>query len=347
MKQRVTVFVLLALTLFSVPALLAQTDPQALESPAWLDIELTEVNTGEPFTLADFPGKTIYIEPMATWCPKCRAQQQVVRDDVLPAFAESDDVLFLSLSVGENIADADLAAYSEREGFDWMFAIASPEMLSELVASYGRGVVTPPSTPHFFVRPDLSVTELWTGSHSGEEILAQIEEAAAFGAEATPEATAEAAAASAAELAEWQTMNLVNARTGETFTFADFLGKTVYVEPMATWCSQCRAQQQTVRDRVIPELGNPDNFVFLSLSVENIPDEQLAQYAERERFDWNFAVAPPNMLTALVDQFGRGVLTAPSTPHFIIAPDGTVSELSTGRHLGPEILEQLAAAQEA
>ncbi|HEX2907728.1 MAG TPA: hypothetical protein VHO69_12745 [Phototrophicaceae bacterium] len=35
----------------------------------------------------------------------------------------------------------------------------------------------------------------------------------------------------------WQTLPLVNARTGETFTFADLAGKVIFVEPMATWCT--------------------------------------------------------------------------------------------------------------
>ncbi|KPK07150.1 MAG: hypothetical protein AMJ56_13680, partial [Anaerolineae bacterium SG8_19] len=38
----------------------------------------------------------------------------------------------------------------------------------------------------------------------------------------------------------WQQLTLTNARTGETFTLADFGGQTVFVEPMATWCSNCR-----------------------------------------------------------------------------------------------------------
>jgi hypothetical protein len=34
---------------------------------------------------------------------------------------------------------------------------------------------------------------------------------------------------------DWLTLPLTNARTGETFTLADFAGKTVFVHPMATW----------------------------------------------------------------------------------------------------------------
>jgi hypothetical protein len=47
----------------------------------------------------------------------------------------------------------------------------------------------------------------------------------------TLSASNDAGAASAG----WQSIPLRNARTGETFTFADFAGRTVYVHPMARW----------------------------------------------------------------------------------------------------------------
>lgn len=33
----------------------------------------------------------------------------------------------------------------------------------------------------------------------------------------------------------WQSIVLQNARTGESFTMADFAGRTVFVHPMAKW----------------------------------------------------------------------------------------------------------------
>jgi hypothetical protein len=129
---------------------------------------------------------------------------------------------------------------------------------------------------------------------------------------------------------EWQTMRLVNARTGEHFTLADFAGKTVSVEPMATWCSECRDQQQSVAE-AFNEIGGNDDFVFVSLSIgEKVTDDALAAYADQHGFDWIFAVASPVMLGALVDEFGRTVVAPPATPHFFIRPDGSFTELSTG-----------------
>jgi hypothetical protein len=89
-----------------------------------------------------------------------------------------------------------------------------------------------------------------------------------------------------------------------------------------------------------------EEFVFLSLSVEtNIDAATLASYAGQNNFPQMFAVATPEMLNALVGQFGRTISNPPSTPHFIIAPDGTVSALSTGIHSAEEIAAQVRAAQ--
>lgn len=151
-----------------------------------------------------------------------------------------------------------------------------------------------------------------------------------------------AALSFAQERPDWQSVELTNAATGEVFTLGSFAGQTVYVEPMATWCSNCRTQLGNV-NAAMPEAG--ENAVFVALSVEgNLADEQLAAYAEREGFDMVFAVAPTELLQGLVDTFGRTITTPPSTPHFIIRADGTTTDLATGREAPEAILAQLAAA---
>lgn len=143
------------------------------------------------------------------------------------------------------------------------------------------------------------------------------------------------------DLPTWQTVMLTDARTGEAFALADFQGKTVFVEPMATWCSNCRQQQGEVRDAK-SRLG--DEVLFVGLSLEtNLPADQLAAYAESNGFDWTYAVMSTDLLRALSDEFGRGISSAPSTPHFIIWPDGTFSDLATGIHTADEIVAEIAS----
>jgi cytochrome oxidase Cu insertion factor (SCO1/SenC/PrrC family) len=151
------------------------------------------------------------------------------------------------------------------------------------------------------------------------------------------------APAPASEVAIWQTLPLVNARTGETFTLADFAGKTVYVEPMATWCINCRVQQGNVR--LAREQVDLDQILFIGISVEtNLTPETLAQYAEDRDYDWAFAVATPEFLTELVNTFGQAVTIPPSTPHFVIRPDGTTTELHTGVTSVEDLVANLNAA---
>ena len=127
----------------------------------------------------------------------------------------------------------------------------------------------------------------------------------------------------------WKTLPLTDARTGETFTLGGFSGETVYVEPMATWCSNCRQQLGNVRDAAAKLTGN--DVTFIALSVETtLKADALARYAEEQGFNFKFAVMTPELLRALAAAFGQTVTVPPSTPHFIIHSDGTPSDLLTG-----------------
>lgn len=146
-----------------------------------------------------------------------------------------------------------------------------------------------------------------------------------------------------AELPAWQTITLTNARTGEPFTLADFSGKTVFVEPMATWCTNCRQQLGNVR-QAREQLG--DDVIFIGLSLEtNLSNEDLANYTVDQSFDWPFAVMTSEMLQSLADTFGRSITNAPSTPHFIIRADGAHTNLVTGIDSPDQIIQQIQAAQ--
>lgn len=143
--------------------------------------------------------------------------------------------------------------------------------------------------------------------------------------------------------AAWTSIELVDARTGETFRFADFAGKTVFVEPMATWCTNCRRQLPNV-EAARTQL-DPEQYVFVGLSVaENVDNATLAQYVNEQGWNFAFVAAPETLTQGLVDSFGRTVVTPPSTPHFIIRPDGSLSEIRTGSHSTEELIAELQAA---
>jgi pentapeptide MXKDX repeat protein len=145
----------------------------------------------------------------------------------------------------------------------------------------------------------------------------------------------------AMEHAAWQSIPLIDARSGASFTLADFVGKTIFVEPFATWCSNCRQQLANVH-AARQQAG--EDVVFVALSVEaNIGNEALAAYAADTGYDLVFAAMPPAMLQALAAQFGQTISNPPATPHFVIRPDGSTSELVTGIEPTEAILAQVAA----
>jgi thiol-disulfide isomerase/thioredoxin len=97
---------------------------------------------------------------------------------------------------------------------------------------------------------------------------------------------------------------------------------------MATWCSNCRRQLTNVA-QVAPQFGDDVHFVALSVET-NISAADLAAYADSNDFGYTFAVMTPEFLQAMAEAFGPTVGNPPATPHLIIRPDGSTTELLTG-----------------
>jgi len=140
---------------------------------ALLAFELTDVRSGETFTLGDLAEASgpVLLETMAVWCSNCRAQQQ----EVVTAH-EAGDFASVSLDVDLSESPEDLAAYADREGFDWHFAIADPELYRALQDRFGVASTNPPSTPLIIIGADGTVTplEFGRGTRGAEELLAEL-----------------------------------------------------------------------------------------------------------------------------------------------------------------------------
>ena len=162
------------------------------------------------------------------------------------------------------------------------------------------------------------------------------------------EQTADAVESPAAAPA-WLATELIDACSSETFALADFAGKTLYIEAMATWCPSCHGQLTRLKEAVatLPEEQRAD-FVFIALSTEgDLPRETLAEYAATNEFPFIFAVMPADMLRAMADDFGQEIAVPPAMPYLIIAPDGTVGDLHTGGSSVDELLALFAETQPA
>jgi thiol-disulfide isomerase/thioredoxin len=124
---------------------------------------------------------------------------------------------------------------------------------------------------------------------------------------------------------------------GVTFTLHDLVGTPVFVESFATWCPSCRAQLERT-NAAAATLG--DRAEVLALSVEtDLSSADVAAYAADNGFDdVRFAVMTPELLAALVDEFGNSIANPPSTPWFLLDSMGAAGELMTGGESADEIV---------
>ena len=145
----------------------------------------------------------------------------------------------------------------------------------------------------------------------------------------------------------WATAELTDVRNGTEFRIADLVAsdKVVFIETMAIWCSNCRAQQ---RDVVKALAGlDPDRVVWIGIDVEASESAaDLADYSRSLGFDWPYVIGDQAFLRALAAEFGDQVLSPPATPIAVIGTDGTVTLTEFG-HKSVERITELAATHGA
>jgi thiol-disulfide isomerase/thioredoxin len=123
---------------------------------------------------------------------------------------------------------------------------------------------------------------------------------------------------------------LVDVRSGAEFTLGELAEeRPVLLETMAIWCTNCRGQQHQVVDA-----HDLADFVSVSLDVDpNERADDLAEYANREGFDWRFAVADADLARMLRERFGTAVLNPPSMPKILFRTDGSAELIGLGERL--------------
>lgn len=137
---------------------------------------------------------------------------------------------------------------------------------------------------------------------------------------------------------EWRTAVLTDARTGESFSVDDLVGKVVVIEPMAIWCVNCQFQQGEVAV-ALDRLDDPA-LVYISLDVDpNEEPDALARYADERGWSWHYVVASRDVARSLAAEFGDQVLSPPSTPMILIGPDGAIVEQHIGIRGSDELID--------
>jgi len=85
-------------------------------------------------------------------------------------------------------------------------------------------------------------------------------------------------------------------------------------------------------------------LVMVSLDVDlNESADQLRRYAEENRFNWRFAVAPREMVRVLGETYGQSFLLLSSAePMFIVDPVGKDHLLPLGRKSADTLRARIA-----
>ncbi len=173
MKKSYLLLLLLSLLLVSLISCARQTPPTDKLTPAWMDIELTDVATGQTFKISDFKGKPVMLESFAVWCPTCLAQQKEIKK---VRQSEGEGIIHISLDT-DPFEDADkIREHIERNGLDWYFTVAPIELTNTLIDEFGLGVVNAPSAPVILIYEDQSTRFLRSGVKSAEELISEIQE---------------------------------------------------------------------------------------------------------------------------------------------------------------------------
>lgn len=149
-------------------------DTAVSPTPDWFNVELTDVQTDETFTMNDYSGKVILLETMAVWCPTCILQSAYVYR-LHELLGNPDDLISVSLDVDLNENADDLKEYTAEYGFDWHFAIAPLEVDRALGNLYSAQYMNPPVAPMLLIDRQGNVHQLPFGLKDTETLQEAVE----------------------------------------------------------------------------------------------------------------------------------------------------------------------------
>jgi thiol-disulfide isomerase/thioredoxin len=137
----------------------------------WATTPLTDVATGETFTIAGLAGegRAVIVETMAIWCSNCFRQQGRVYEAL--GSLDPARVAYVLIDVDPNETADALAEYRASNGFTGRYAVASSELARSLAADFGDQVLNPPAVPMVLVAPDGRVTLAEYGGHGPDEVV--------------------------------------------------------------------------------------------------------------------------------------------------------------------------------
>jgi thiol-disulfide isomerase/thioredoxin len=137
----------------------------------WKEVQLTDVDSGQEFSISSLD-KPVLVENFAVWCPTCTKQQQQIKQ-----MLENRDVdlTVVSMNTDPNENAEKIKQHASRNGFNWRYAVAPPEMSQLLVRKYGSSVLRPPLVPKILVC-DNSTRRLDNGVKTPGKLVEEIEQ---------------------------------------------------------------------------------------------------------------------------------------------------------------------------
>ena len=153
---------------------MGMAEDQMVVTPDWFSASLTDVHTGDTFTVADFEGQVVLVETLAMWCSNCFKQQgqvQVLHD----LLGERDDFVSLGVDIDPNENSEALQVYTGQNGFDWLYTVAPIPVAREIGQLYGDQFLNPPSTPMLIIDRHGEVHTLPFGIKSAQDLLAALQ----------------------------------------------------------------------------------------------------------------------------------------------------------------------------
>ena len=169
----------LALIMFACTSVQANIDntnkvQSATTTPEWFDVELTDAQTGQTFTMNDYAGKVVLVETMAMWCPNCVVQATQI-EKFHEALGNPEDLITVSLDVDVHEDEASLKEYASSYRFNWHFAIAPLEVARALGNLYSAEYLNPPLSPMLIIDREGNVHQLEYGIKKAEKLQEIIE----------------------------------------------------------------------------------------------------------------------------------------------------------------------------
>jgi hypothetical protein len=126
----------------------------------------------------------------------------------------------------------------------------------------------------------------------------------------------------------WQTVLLTDVQSGTQFRVSDIRDRPILIQAFTITCPICRQQQAEITKL---HTAGEIPFVMIGLDIDPNGDaDSLRDYTLRYGYYGLYAQSPPDMTSALVNQFGTPVLSPAQAPLILVCPNGTARLLSPG-----------------